>query len=339
VIVTLISEGALLVVAAQAGFVDGPRVLANMSLDGYAPRRFASLSERLTTQDGIMLMGAAALAALLYTNGNVRAIVVMYSINVFLTFTMTETAMCRYWIGERIKRPDWKRKIFIHAVGLFMCSTILIITTYQKFTEGGWITLFVTGTLVAVCFLVSSHYKSVTQKLKRLDKQLVREPSATRKPVAALDKDAPTAGILVANYDGLGTHLLLNIPRAFPSTFKNFVFVSVGVVDSSDFRGEFVVESVRKKREEIGAKYVALAESYGVPAAFRYSIGTEVVDEAVKLCLSVREEFPRVTFFSGKIVFEHERLLEPLLHNQTAFAIQRRLQWSGATMVIMPVRV
>jgi hypothetical protein len=99
------------------------------------------------------------------------------------------------------------------------------------------------------------------------------------------------------------------------------------------------MDSVRKKREDVGAKYVALANSSGLAAAYRYSIGTEVVDEAVDLCLALREEFPRVTFFGGKIVFEQERWLEPLLHNQTAFAIQRRLQWSGATMVIMPVRV
>lgn len=339
IIVTLISEGALLVVAAQAGFVDGPRVMANMAIDGWMPRRFASLSERLTTQDGIVLMGAAALGALLYTKGDVRSIVVMYSINVFLTFSMTETSMCRFWIRERKKRADWKRKISIHVIGLTMCFTILVITTIEKFTEGGWITLFITGAVIAACFLVGRHYAMVAERLKRLDAQLVREAGAPKTKPPPMNKEEPTAGILVANYDGLGIHLLLNIPRIFPGTFKNFVFISVGVVDSSDFRGEFVMESVRKKREEVGKKYVALANSNGIPATFRYAIGTEVVDEAVKLCLSLREEFPRITFFSGKIVFEQERWLEPLLHNQTAHAIQRRLQWSGATMVIMPVRV
>ncbi|HSZ83717.1 MAG TPA: APC family permease, partial [Polyangia bacterium] len=69
-IVTLFSEGILLVVAAQAGFLDGPRVLANMAVDHWVPRRFAALSDRLTTQNGIVLMGAASLAALLYTGGD-----------------------------------------------------------------------------------------------------------------------------------------------------------------------------------------------------------------------------------------------------------------------------
>src|SRR6185295_7103145 len=91
--VTVISEGALLVVAAQAGFVDGPRVLANMAVDSWMPRRFAALSDRLTTQNGILLMGASSLAALLYTQGDVGHIVVMYSINVFLTFSLSMLAM------------------------------------------------------------------------------------------------------------------------------------------------------------------------------------------------------------------------------------------------------
>jgi hypothetical protein len=100
VIATLVAEGALLIVAAQAGFVGGPRVLANMAVDSWMPRRFAALSERLTTANGIAIMGAASLAALLFAyldaqgpvaNGQVSnhntidVLLVMYSINVFLT--------------------------------------------------------------------------------------------------------------------------------------------------------------------------------------------------------------------------------------------------------------
>lgn len=338
VLLALISEGALLVVAAQAGFVDGPRVLANMALDRWAPRRFATLSDRLTTQNGILLMGGAALAALVYTQGDVRQIVIMYSINVFLTFSMTELAMCKFWVGRRSSRADWKRKIAIHVVGLTMCSTILTVTVFEKFTEGGWLTLAVTGSVLVVCFLVRGHYDAVGEQLKRLDRDVVREPRAA-KTVPPLDPTAPTAAILVSSYDGLGIHTMLSIPRNFPGTFKNFVFLSVGVVDSSDFRREFSIEAVRARREETGAKYVAFANSFGLPAEFRYSIGTDVVDESFDLCMKTAEDFPRTTFFAGKIVFERERWLERLLHNQTAFAIERRIQWAGRAMVILPARV
>jgi amino acid transporter len=83
-LITIFSEGALLLVAAQTGFVDGPRVMANMAVDSWLPHRFAALSERLSMRNGIVIMGAAAIGLLLYTHGSVSALVVMYS----LTFSL-----------------------------------------------------------------------------------------------------------------------------------------------------------------------------------------------------------------------------------------------------------
>ena len=97
VIVTLITEAALLIVAAQAGFLDGPRVLSNMSLDSWAPHRLSHLSDQLVTRNGVWFMGIAALGFLAYTHGEVKLLVVMYSINVFLTFTLSQLGMCRHW--------------------------------------------------------------------------------------------------------------------------------------------------------------------------------------------------------------------------------------------------
>src|SRR4051812_27594061 len=152
-IVTLFSEGILLVVAAQAGFLDGPRVLANMAVDHWVPRRFSALSDRLTTQNGILLMGASALVALLYTNGDVGKIVVMYSINVFLTFSLSLFGMARKTIGERGTAPGWVRRAAVFVVGFLLCATILATTVFEKFREGGWLTLVVTAAVVALCFL------------------------------------------------------------------------------------------------------------------------------------------------------------------------------------------
>ncbi len=95
VIVALVSEGALLFVAAQAGFLDGPRVMANMATDSWLPHRFSALSERLTMRNGVLLMGGAALAALSTRAATSRKLVVMYSINVFLTFSLSNIAMTR----------------------------------------------------------------------------------------------------------------------------------------------------------------------------------------------------------------------------------------------------
>ena len=101
VIVALVSEGALLFVAAQAGFVDGPRVMANMAVNRWLPQRFASLSEQLTMKNGVFLMGLSAAIALIYTRGDVSRLVVMYAINVFVTFTLSNISMMKFWFQKR----------------------------------------------------------------------------------------------------------------------------------------------------------------------------------------------------------------------------------------------
>ena len=341
VVLTLFSEGALLVVGAQAGFTDGPRVLANMAVDSWVPHRFAGLSDRLTTQNGVVLMGMASLAALLYTRGDVGNLVLMYSINVFITFSLSMFAMMRFWLRSRheaVPQP-WIKRSVTFALGFLLCVTILAIAVYERFAQGGWVTLAVTGTLVALCFVIRKHYRITRAKLAQLYDELKTLPADTNAVPRALDPKAPTAAVLVAGYGGLGIHTTLNIFRFFPSYFKNLVFISVGVVDSAGFKGESAIGELRQKTEEQLEQYVELARRIGMPATSRYALGTDAVDEGEKLCLGVAKEFPRVTFFAGKVIFQREAWYQHVLHNETAAAIQKRLQWAGKPVVIIPARV
>jgi amino acid transporter len=340
VFVTLLSESLLLFVAAQAGFIDGPRVMANMAHDSWFPHRFSALSDRLTMQNGVLLMGGAGLAMLLYTRGRVEALVVMYSINVFLTFSLTQIAMVRYWLKRetRLKQPDWKSHIWIHLVGGILCLVILMITVAEKFREGGWLTVVATSALIALCLAIKRHYAGVNARLKRLDQILLALPS---QPVAkkALDPKKPTAVLLVGGYSGLGIHSLLTVLKLFPRHFQNVLFVTVGVVDSATFQGVEEVDRVREQAEEGLKKYVEQAERMGLPADYRVAMGTEAVAECVRVAGEIAQEYPRAVFFAGKLVFERERWFDRFLHNETAYAMQRRLQFAGLPMVVLPVRV
>ena len=139
----------LLFVAAQAGFLDGPRVLANMSLDRWLPGQFSLLSERLVIKNGIVLMGGAALVLMLVSRGSVSFLIVLYAINVFITFCLSQAGMVRHWWKERGTVRAWKRKILINGIGLLLTGFILISQVVLKFQTGGWITLLITGSLVA----------------------------------------------------------------------------------------------------------------------------------------------------------------------------------------------
>ncbi len=340
VVIALLSEGALLVVAAQAGFIDGPRVLANMAMDSWVPHRFANLSDRLVTQNGILIMGIAAGLAILYTKGQVTLLVVLYSINVFLTFSLTQLGMSRFWISERARHANWLRYVVLHGVTFLLCIVILVITTFEKFKEGGWLTLVLTTAFITLCFLVKRHYNGVRQEIANLDTILSQIPShgapANTDP---LQREKPVAALLVSGYGGLGIHSLLNIMRLFPNYYENILFLSVGAVDSGVFKGSAELASLEKSTQENLDRYVALARRLGLRAESRFRIGTDVLQEAETLCEAVSREYPKAVFYLGKLVFAREKFYYRVLHNDTAHTIQKRLQFSGLQTVILPIRM
>jgi len=337
--VTIFSEGALLLVAAQAGFVDGPRVMSNMAIDSWLPHRFAALSVRLTMRNGIVLIGAAAIALLFYTRGSVDALVVMYSINVFITFSLSQLGMSKFFISRRKEDPQWLRHLSVHLVGLVLCVSILIITVFEKFTEGGWMTLLITAVVIGLCYLIKGHYLRVRKAVMQLDEALLDFPTTGPVNSEPLDKNAMTAVQLVSSYSGFGVHTLLSIVTTFPKTYKNIIFVSVAVVDSGSFKGAEEVEALEESVREGLQKYVDLARRLGFAAEYRMAVATDVVESAVEICSEVAQEYPRSAVFTGQLTFRMEKFYHRMLHNETAFAIQRRLQWGGLTTVILPIRV
>ena len=337
--ITIFSEGALLLVAAQAGFVDGPRVMSNMAIDSWFPHRFAALSVRLTMRNGILLMGIAAIALLFYTGGSVSALVVMYSINVFITFSLSQLGMSKFFIQRRKEDPKWLQHLFVHLVGLALCVTILIITTLEKFAEGGWMTLLITSVVIGLCYLIKGHYVRVRKGIMQLDETLLDFPTSGPVNTAPLDKNAQTAIQLVSGYSGFGVHTLLSIVTTFPKTYKNIIFASVAVVDSGSFKGAEELEALEASVKAGLERYVDLARRLGFSADYRMAVATDVVESAIQICTEVAEEFPRSTVFTGQLTFRLEKFYHRMLHNETAFAIQRRLQWGGLTTVILPIRV
>jgi hypothetical protein len=337
--ITIFSEGALLLVAVQTGFVDGPRVMANMAVDSWFPHRFASLSVRLTMRNGIVMMGAAAIVLILYTRGSVSALIVMYSINVFLTFSLSQLGMSKFFISRRNEDPKWMQHLAIHLVGLALCVTILVITVIEKFAEGGWLTVVITSLVIGLCYLIKGHYIRVRKGITQLDETLLDFPTSGPINTKPLDKNASTAIQLVSGYSGFGVHTLLSIVTTFPKTYKNIVFSAVAVVDSGSFKGAEEVEALEASVKAGLEKYVDLARRLGFSADYRMAVATDVVESAIEICKEVAEEYPRSTVFTGQLTFRLEKFYHRMLHNETAFAIQRRLQWDGLTTVILPIRV
>jgi hypothetical protein len=187
VFVTLCSEAALLFIAAQAGFLDGPRVMSNMALDRWFPTRFANLSDRFVTQNGVLVMGVTAGLMMVFTYGNVDTLVVLYSINVFITFSLSQLGMVVHWWQVRRTEQGWVHKLAINGFGLALTASILVSMTVLKFFQGGWVTIIITGALVIAAFWVKRHYNGVTDQLKRR----LRIHREGRRPASPTRKRAP----------------------------------------------------------------------------------------------------------------------------------------------------
>jgi amino acid transporter len=338
-LITILSEGALLFVGAQAGFIDGPRVMSNMAIDSWLPHRFASLSERLTMQNGVLLMGGASILLLLYTRGSISNLVVMYAINVFLTFSISQIGMIVYFIKNRKKEIHWKKHLPVYIIGFLLCFTILIITILEKFMVGGWMTLLITTVFVTICTLIRRHYLQVKKAIRKLDDLLMDIPTSRKANMEKPNTNEMTAIQLVSEYNGFGVHTVLSVIRNFPNLYKNFIFASVAVVDSGSFKGVEEMKNLEDASKATLQKYVELARHLGFAADWRYAVGTDVVETATQLCKDIKKEFHRSTVFTGKLTFRHEKFYHKMLHNETAFAIQRQLHWDEITSVTLPIRL
>jgi amino acid transporter len=345
VLVTLASEALLLFIAAQAGFIGGPQILANMALDRWFPSRFANLSDRFVAQNGLVLMGLMAIAVMFFSGGSVDFLVVLYSINVFITFSLSQFGMVRHWWTERGKVPEWRRKLAINGIGFVLTTFILISLSIIKFESGGWITLFVTGLLIAVAFLIKRHYLGTQKTLRRLDELVPAAESATPEmhnghgPGPQYDPKAKTAVIMVNGFNGLGLHTVLGVVRMFPGVFKNFVFVQVGVVDAGNFKGTAELSNLKAHVAREVDRYIQYMRQHGFYAQGESAIGTDVVSEVSELAPDILRRYPNAVFFGGQLVFPDESPWSRVLHNYAVFALQRRFYKEGLPMLILPIRV
>ena len=342
VVVAMSSAAVLLFIAAQAGFLDGPRVLANMALDRWFPARFASLSDRFVAHNGILLMGGAAFILIMVSGGAVSWLVVLYSINVFITFSLSQLGMIRHWWNDRATEPSWKSKLAINSIGFALTATILVALSIIKFHEGGWVTIVVTGVLIAVAFYIRNHYRQTHRSLARLD-DLVEVFSAESKAkdqiTTPIDPKAKTAVIFVNGFNGLGVHTTLGVVRMFPGVYKNYVFVEIGIVDAGNFKG---IEELAHLEENVGGdvrKYAECMRSRGIQAEARSVIGAEILSTAFSVGCELAETYPNSTFFGGQLVFEEETYITRLLHNFTVFGMQREFFRKGMPFFVLPIRV
>jgi len=339
-ILTLALEAGLLFVGSNTGFLAGPAVLANMAVDSWVPNRFRHLSSRLVTQNGVILFGLAALAILLWSRGHVSWLVVLYSMNVFLTFSMSILGLCVYWWRHKESAsPYWAGRLAFSIFALCITGGILIVTLISKFSFGGWVTVVVTSAVICLCLLTKRYYDQIARKLEATDILLQVPHTDKIENAPALDPQKPTAVILISEHRGIGVHTLLWVLRMFPGHFKNFIFISAGIVDVESFSGQSTLEIMQENVNERLNYFVSYCHTRGL-AATAYSVyGTDPTTQLTELSEKIQREFLNSIFFASKLTFEHDNWLTRWLHNETAYVLQRRLHLRNMQLVILPMRI
>lgn len=338
--ISMVSATALLFIAAQAGFLDGPRVLASMALDRWFPTHFATLSDRLVMQKGILLMGGAALLTLLLTRGSVGVLVVLYSINVFLTFTLSQLGMVSHWWRSRGSERRWRSKLAINSVGLLLTSFILVTLCIEKFHDGGWMTVLVTSLVILLALAIRGHYARSRSELTRLDALVTQIERVTETQIATPPVGANrTAIVLVNGYNGLGLHTVLGIFRMFPNTFGTLHFIQVGAIDAGTFKGAEELEHLREQTQQSVERYMRLGRRLGLKTEATVDLDVDPVAGIQRLANRVLSQHRHAVIFGGQLSFARETLLNRWLHNFVVFSLQRIFCRDGVPFVIVPVRI
>jgi K+ transporter len=249
-----------------------------MADDSWLPHQFRHLSTRLVTQNGIVIMGLAALVILLWSRGKVDLLVVLYSINVFLTFSLSLLGLCIYWWRARATDRRWLFRFSLSALGLVVTSGILAVTTIEKFGEGGWVTVVITSVVIALCLAIHRHYDWVKARLKEVDEIFTAAQCPKRADPPPLDPEAPTAVFIVGSSRGGGIHTLLWVQRLFPNHFRNFVFISAKAVDRRSYGGPEQLKCLRVALDKALAFYVDYCHANDLASTARFSLGTDRVD-------------------------------------------------------------
>lgn len=170
-----VSTTLILILAANTSFADFPRLSSLLARDRYAPRQFAKLGDRLVFSNGILILGGFAALLLIIFRGDTHALIPLYAVGVFLSFTLSQGGMIRHWLAER--GPGWRRRLVVNGSGALVTGVVTLVIAATKFTHGAWVVVLLLPVMVLVFTAVHRHYEAVSNELSL--ERLVDEPPVT----------------------------------------------------------------------------------------------------------------------------------------------------------------
>jgi len=162
---------AILILAANTSYQDFPRLSAILARDRFLPRQFINRGDRLVFSNGVIVLAVLASVLIYVFDANLTALIQLYVVGVFTSFTLSQSGMVRHWLKEKHRGPDaargWKRSIVINAIGAVATGVVLVVITATKFLHGAWIVIAAMPLIVLMFMWIHRHYQSVLSQLER----------------------------------------------------------------------------------------------------------------------------------------------------------------------------
>jgi len=153
----------ILVLAANTAYADFPRLASIVSRDRYLPRQFMNQGDRLAFSNGIVVLSVCAGLLLVIFGGDTHALIPLYMIGVFVSFTLSQFGMVIHW--RRLREPGWRTSAVVNGIGAVVTAIVLVIVASTKAAEGAWIILLLIPTLVVIFRTTRQHYDHVASQL------------------------------------------------------------------------------------------------------------------------------------------------------------------------------
>jgi hypothetical protein len=178
------STALILFLAANTSFNAFPRLAAILSEDGYMPRQFAFRGDRLAYSWGIVLLAAIAFGLLWAFRGDTHALIPLYSVGVFVCFTLSQIGMVRHW--RRVRESGWRWRMGVNATGAVLTAIVLAVVVYEKFFAGAYLVVILVPTLVAMMLFINRQYARSTRELQVAPDLVVRAPHREERVVVPI---------------------------------------------------------------------------------------------------------------------------------------------------------
>jgi amino acid transporter len=297
-----LSTALLLVLAANTAFADFPRLSSILARDGFMPRQFAYRGDRLAFTIGIVVLSALAAVLIVGFEGSVTNLIPLYTIGVFVAFTLSQTGMVRHWWRVRSTERGWQRRAAFNAIGAIATAIVAVVVGVAKFAFGAWMVLILIPVLIAIMWSIHRHYRLVADALTvdRSEGLLALPRPRVIVPVSRIDRATLSA---------------LSFARAIAPDA-----IAVHVSDGPDEAAE-----MRRRWERLdGDMQLAIVES---PYRVLISPLLAYID-----ALERQDPERPVTVVLSEFV--PHRFWDYLLHNQTALRLKLRLFFRRNTVVV-----